>query len=351
MRGFVSFLAAAALIFCVGCASKTPADTPAGGNPADTAAKVAAPGTPAFNPAKERSFHFTYEATVKDVPAGKSVRVWIPVPQTTDFQTISNIKHEPADARITRESAYGNKMLFLEVPSASAATVTVKLEFDVARKTQENRLEAKGGGGARPDDPLFLASHRLAPVEGKASDLAKSAVADGDADTVKLRKVYDYVVKNTTYSKKGTGWGRGSIDWVCNEKYGNCTDFHALLISMTRSQKMPAKFEMGFPLPQDKAEGEIGGYHCWALVWVQTHGWVPVDASEAQKRVNEKNVVDYYLGTLDADRVTFTVGRDIDLEPRQSGDPLNYFIYPYVEVDGKPFDAAKVARKFTFKNL
>ena len=35
-------------------------------------------------------------------------------------------------------------------------------------------------------------------------------------------------------------------------------------------------------------------------------------------------------------RVFFTYGRDIRLSPEQKGDPLNYFIYPYAELDGKP---------------
>lgn len=353
MRTFASaLLTAAGLLAALGCSSTS--DTPAGNaSKAGTAGGTtpAAP-TPAFNPSKQRSFHFVYQATVKDVPAGKSVRVWIPVPQTTEHQTISNLRHEPADARITQESVYGNKMLYLEIPSAASAETTVKLEFDCTRREQVNIPAARSGVAvARPDNPFFLADHKLAPVSGTPSAWAKAVVGGADGDGVKARKIYDYVVNNVTYSKKGVGWGRGSIDWVCTEKYGNCTDFHALYISMVRSQKMPAKFEMGVPLPQDKSEGDIGGYHCWALVWVDGCGWVPVDASEAQKRAQDKAAVDYYFGTFDADRVTFTVGRDIDLEPRQAGGPLNYFIYPYVEVDGKEYDAARVTRTFRFRNL
>jgi hypothetical protein len=35
-------------------------------------------------------------------------------------------------------------------------------------------------------------------------------------------------------------------------------------------------------------------------------------------------------------RLQFPVGRDIRLDPPQRADPLNYFIYPHVEEDGKP---------------
>ena len=35
----------------------------------------------------------------------------------------------------------------------------------------------------------------------------------------------------------------------------------------------------------------------------------------------------------------FSLGRDIRLVPAQKGEPLNYFVYPYAELDGKPYDA------------
>jgi hypothetical protein len=64
-----------------------------------------------------------------------------------------------------------------------------------------------------------------------------------------------------------------------------------------------------------------------------------VDASEARKNPDKRN---YFFGALDENRVQLTIGRDLLLSPRQAGPPLNYFVYPYVEVDGQPF--AKVTR-------
>ncbi len=71
-----------------------------------------------------------------------------------------------------------------------------------------------------------------------------------------------------------------------------------------------------------------------------------MDISEAWKDPSKH---DYFFGTLDASRVQFTVGRDLTLVPKQDGPPLNYFIYPYVEVDGKPYE--KVEKKFAFREL
>jgi len=58
---------------------------------------------------------------------------------------------------------------------------------------------------------------------------------------------------------------------------------------------------------------------------------------------------DYYFGNLTENRVAFSVGRDIELVPRQNGKPLNYFVYPYVEVDGRvwPRDRIKLSLSYS----
>ena len=76
------------------------------------------------------------------------------------------------------------------------------------------------------------------------------------------------------------------------------------------------------------------------------YGWIPVDASEAWKDPSKR---DYFFGAHDANRVEFTRGRDIDLAPKQAGEPLNYSVYPYAELGGKPFE--RIQTEIRFKDL
>ena len=168
------------------------------------------------------------------------------------------------------------------------------------------------------------------------------------ADQAALARVlYDTVNQHMKYSKEGTGWGQGDALWACEHGYGNRSDFHSLFISLARSQKIPAKFEIGFSLPEKHGSGEIAGYHCWAKYHSAGKGWIPVDISEANKN---PRLCDYYFGNLTEDRVVFSTGRDLTLVPKQDGKPLNFFIYPYVEVRGNPYPVEKVLRKITFED-
>jgi hypothetical protein len=47
---------------------------------------------------------------------------------------------------------------------------------------------------------------------------------------------------------------------------------------------------------------------------------------------------EYYFGAIDENRIAFGTGRDIVLNPKQKAGRLNYFMYPYAEIDGKPLD-------------
>ena len=58
---------------------------------------------------------------------------------------------------------------------------------------------------------------------------------------------------------------------------------------------------------------------------------------------------DYFFGAHDVNRVQFTQGRDLKLAPDQDGPPLNYFVYPYVEIGGKEYPNVSIA--FSFEDL
>jgi transglutaminase-like putative cysteine protease len=295
---------------------------------------------------KSRTFQFTYAATVTGLPSDKTARIWVPVPQTSDDQEVEIVsKTLPAEGKLEKELKFGNKMLYVEAKAGPDGTIPLKVTYRITRR------EVVGKKSKPFDDRdrlvLYLQPDAKVPIDGKPLELIKGKDLPQD-QMAAAHVLYDVVKGHMRYSKEGTGWGQGDSVWACDSKYGNCTDFHSLFISLARSQKIPSKFEIGFPIPEKRGAGDIPGYHCWAFFKPKGEGWIPVDISEAWK--NPK-LQDYYFGNLTEDRVTFSTGRDIDLVPKQEGKPLNFFIYPYVEVDGKPYAADKIQRKFGYVDL
>jgi hypothetical protein len=298
-----------------------------------------------------RHFTFHYGFTVKNVPAGERVHVWIPAAHSDQFQEVKVVSADgDLPLKKTHENKFGNEMYFAEVGKAKQAEYHFEVVYDVVRR---ERLTL---GAYTPhledvslsdkDRRMYLAPDALVPVTGRPADLAEQVSRDQVTPLEKARAIYDYVFANMKYDKTGTGWGHGDVLYACDAKKGNCTDFHSLFIAMARSQAIPAKFEIGFPLPADKHSSEIAGYHCWAEFFEPQHGWVPVDISEAWKHQEKK---DYFFGAHDDNRFQFTAGRDLELSPKQDGKPLNYFVYPYVEVSKKEY--ANVSTAFSFADV
>jgi transglutaminase-like putative cysteine protease len=301
-----------------------------------------------------RTFRFTYNFTVKDIPSGaKRVRVWVPVPRTDPHQTVRVLAIKaPVKTRMTSDPRYDNRIMYAEMQNPAQAQAEFTLEYEVTRREYSRGDYAQ----LKPTDQKpgvvpssmnrFIAPDSLIPTDGKIKELAVKVTGPQSGAVAKAKAAYDYLLTNMRYDKTGSGWGRGDAVWACDAKRGNCTDFHSLFIGMLRAEGIPAHFDIGFPLPENKDKGDIPGYHCWAAFYTPKSGWIPVDISEAWKARQKQ---DYFFGSVDANRVQLSVGRDIRLSPKQDGPALNYFVYPYVEVDGKPYE--KLDKQFSFEEV
>jgi transglutaminase-like putative cysteine protease len=301
----------------------------------------------AEEPAKTRSFLFSYSATITGLEPGTKARIWLPYPPSNQDQDVSvESKDLPGKEKIGKETKYGNEILYVEGTANKDGDIPLTIVYRVTRR----EVHGETAKNEKTDLAKFLKPDAKVPIDGKPLELLKDRKLPAD-QVEAARAIYDVVFGHMRYSKEGTGWGQGDSVWACESKYGNCTDFHSLFISLVRSQKIPAVFEIGFPIPEKRSAekmSDVAGYHCWAKFHAQDNGWIPVDISEAS---NNPKMKDYYFGNLTADRIAFSTGRDLTLAPAQDGGPLNYFVYPYVEVGGKEYPAAKVTRKFAYQDV
>jgi hypothetical protein len=299
---------------------------------------------------ESRHLIFHYAFNVRNLTPGEPLELWIPKATSDPFQDVKVLSIAgdlPLDQ--TREKKFDNPLFHLRIPKIEKNEYHFDITYDVVRRERiglrQNDpkpviLKASGA-----DQRAYLAADNLVPVTGKLANLAAQQDKGQTTTLAKAHALYDYVFSTMRYDKTGSGWGRGDAEWACDSKRGNCTDFHSVFISMARSQNIPARFSIGFPLPANKHSGAIAGYHCWAEFYDEQNGWVPVDISEAWKDSSKK---DYFFGAHDANRIQFSTGRDLVLTPKQSGASLNYLIYPYVEVNGKPWE--NVENQFSFED-
>jgi len=280
----------------------------------------------------ERLFIFTYDVTIPAQPPGDApLDIFIPLPASDVEQDVLWRRIDadvPGEVRI--EPEFGNVFWHARAEDV-AAPLRVRIDSLVRRRGAEPVPEPRMNR-LLPPTPHLVEPTALVPTDGPLVEPILEELPTRGTSRRRARAVYDYVIDHMEYKKVGEGWGRGSTEWACTARYGNCTDFHALFLSLVRAQGIPAYFEIGFPLPARRGAGAIGGYHCWARFLDGEERWIPLDASEAWKHPGKR---DDLFGSLPSDRVVLTRGRDLSLGEGHTTGPLNYFVYPHVERNGE----------------
>ena len=301
-----------------------------------------------------RQYVVTYTTEIQNLPEGaQAVDLWFPVPVDTDGQKVTGVEVvHPQGGAMATEPEYGNTMYHyrFEAPFARHLVdgkLGAELKFEIHR-TEIVVAEAKNltpiqRVSLKTDFNAYLQENRLIPTDGPIDALAAELQLEGLPPIHAAKRIYDYLIDTFTYDWQIEGGGEGDVRWACDAKSGDCSDYHSVFLALCRNQGIPADHEFGFPIRTKRPEGRIPSYHCWARFYVEGIGWIPIDASEADKHPELR---DYNFGSQSVKLLKFTHGRDVMLEPPQQGPPLNRYVYPYFEVDGKPHDDYRWAVRF-----
>jgi len=279
------------------------------------------------------AFEFQYRAWIPAITT--RAKMWIPVASSDAYQEVETVSVlAPGNHRMIRDDRYNNAILFTELgPEQSGDSVSITYRV--------RRLERGAVADRSAPSPQDLAPDIMVPVGGRFRDIALKAIKGRDNDDLmKARALYDHVIDNMRYMKYGD-FGRGDSNYACDNKTGNCTEFHSLFISLARSIGIPARFAVGAAIPSERDYGGIDGYHCWAEFRAEGKWW-PVDISEANKYTT---LATYYFGHHPANRFEFSKGRDLRMNPSPASGPVNFLAYPLFEEGGK---VARVRTSFTF---
>ncbi len=270
------------------------------------------------------TFEFRYTATLPEIDA--DARCWLPLVKSDPYQKVTvRSVNVPGKPQTVTDSKYGNQVMVLDLTPKDSGQ-KIEIVYDVERH------EKSAYAGDPEEAKQYLLPEKMVPSDATLTAEAERAVQGFDSDLMKARALYDHVMDTMQYKKFGEGWGQGDAVFACNSLYGNCTDYHAYFIGMARAVDIPARFAIGASIPSDRNEGGTDGYHCWAEFYAEGKWW-PVDISEADKF---SALSMYFFGHHPANRIEFSVGRDLEVDPMPKSGPINFLAYPLIEIDGNP---------------
>ncbi|MCH7508068.1 MAG: hypothetical protein IID60_12305 [Proteobacteria bacterium] len=133
--GSIPFPVIAATILAIGlsaCSRNSKTDD--AGTPETETVKNAATVRSDREP-RSRKFRLDYGFTLKGLPAGAKVRVWMPVPPSNRQQTVAELDRLlPASASIATEPTHGNRIMYLEPTSPATGVLKFRVSYRVTRR-------------------------------------------------------------------------------------------------------------------------------------------------------------------------------------------------------------------------
>jgi len=279
--------------------------------------------------------------------------LWIPVPASTGYQSVLNQRHEGnyAQAGFYSDPLYGAPALYArwdEGMDSKALTVTIEVEVRERRV-----LPAQGGRGSElpADVRHFLEPTAHIPIDGIVRQRAEEIVAGRSGPLDKAKAIYDWIIENTHRDFKVAWCGLGDVKTMLESGNlcGKCVDINSLVVALARAAGLPAREVFGIRAAESRLGPTLGrsgdisnAQHCKGEVYLPGVGWVPLDPADVVKVTDEKQpaevigrVREHFFGNADDSWVAFNHARDFMLNPAQAGRPLNYFMYPYGECEGK----------------
>jgi len=314
--------------------------------------------------AGQRAGVVTLEVDLSAQAAGPEARLWIPYPTSDRNQTVSDIKvaGDFASSAVYTDPVHGTPMLYAEWPRG-AASRKLAFSFRVERKEIAQRnLPVREPKWNRADYAEYLQPTSRGPLDGEVGKLADRITRGTSTNLQKARAVYDWTVENMYRDPNTRGCGMGDVCDLLRKPGGKCTDISSVFIALCRAAGVPAREVFGIRLGKKAVEDITTYQHCWTEFFVPGTGWVTADPADVRKAMlveklepgdpKTREYRTYFWGGIDAYRVVLARGRDLQLNPPQSGAPLNTFGYPYAEIDGKPLDFYEpkgFVYRYTFK--
>jgi hypothetical protein len=205
------------------------------------------------------------------IEAGQKLRLRLPIPLSQSSEQVEIDPIVPADlsARIVRSE--GRLDFQFAAPPGPVVEIAAKIGF---RTDGRSRDDLPGPLASDRKDIYLRANEGLIRITPRIQELARTVAETGAGNLEIATRFFYYLIDEfmcgmVHYDQIDAD---APGDWVLNAGWYDCQLGSALFVSMCRAWGIPARILSGHMLYR-----RAPGFHYWAEVWIDEHGWTPFD--------------------------------------------------------------------------
>lgn len=249
------------------------------------------------------------------VPAGETVRAWIPYPRAIAGQqeSIRFIQSVPAPHDIAPESTL-QRTVYLEKPASAGTPTKFSITYEVTIRGQYHAIDPDKVVPAPSSAELapFLEERPPHVVFTPAiREFSRKVVGDEKNPYRIVQKLYAEVDKIPWAGAREYSTLTNISDYALRAGHADCGQQTLLLITLLRLNGIPAAWQSGMVY----SDGDYDNLHDWGRVYLAPYGWVPMDVTTGRLDDADPQIAGFYLGGQDAYRIAFNDDYSRELVP------------------------------------
>jgi hypothetical protein len=276
-------------------------------------------GKPGYKNFKEkRSYTISYSVDVKVTESSRpnTLYLWIPMPVSSSSQR--NVKLISRSINPFVENHRGVSLFKLDnITAASNHTINISFNVEVyAVETGIRPLSVRMGN--TPIHTAYTQSTSLIPSDNSKIKTAVTGIIGREQNPyLKARLLYDWIINNVEITETSVNNAvsnavtNAGVISALEQKKSNSYNAALLYTAMARAANLPCIPAAGVLINRNSQTMR----HYWAEIWIDDFGWLPVDpvlgagaAPDSYINKEETDLVNYYFGNLDNQRITFSRG-------------------------------------------
>jgi transglutaminase-like putative cysteine protease len=194
---------------------------------------------------------------------------------------------------------YGNQYAEFDLSDHPPGT-TKTIRIDYRMVVNELAYDLSGCRGELIDEyikPELNIESANPQIVSLASELAR----DKPTLCQQVRSFYDYLGNHLVYSQNHANWGAQA---ALGEMGADCTEYTALLVALSRAQKIPARYFEGLLYSEKNLEEQPVVEHTWPDVYFPSLGWVALDPTLGRSSIDRETYFAHYT----SEHIILTLG-------------------------------------------
>jgi transglutaminase-like putative cysteine protease len=254
-----------------------------------------------------RRVRVTQSLTVKAgaVPAGETVRAWIPYPRALPGQQeqIALAGSDPPQHVIAPESAL-QRTVYLEKPARAGQPTRFSISYELTVFAQYHAIDAGKvvAAAITPELEPYVAERPPHIVFTEPLRLFSQQIVGDEKNPWRIaQKLYAAVDRVPWAGAREYSTITDISDYALHAGHADCGQQTLLLMTLLRLNGIPSRWQSGMIY----SDGDYSNLHDWGWLYIAPYGWLPMDVTFGRLDSADPAIATFYLGSLDAYRIAF----------------------------------------------